>query len=82
MPNILSKQYQGLFHYAMIVLTFALAIVTNPHVTSLGYTWLAPVAAAIPTILIFLQKYTTVGDTPAPVVVNPAPVPDPPAPPA
>jgi len=61
--NILSKQYQGLFHYATIVLTLALAVVTDPHVTSLGFTWLVPVAAAIPTILIFLQRFTTVGDT-------------------
>jgi len=61
--NVLSKQYKGLFHYATVVLTLVLAVVTNPHVTDLGYTWLAPVAAAIPTILIFIQRFTPIGDT-------------------
>lgn len=63
MPNILSKQYQGLVHFAIIVLALAANVLTNPQLVDLGWTWVGPAAAAIPPILLFLQRFTPVGDT-------------------
>lgn len=60
--NPLSKQYQGLFHFACIVLALAASVLTNPALVDLGWSWVGPAASAIPTILLFLQRFTPVGD--------------------
>lgn len=60
--NVLSKDYSGLFHFVTIVLALAASVLTNPALVDLGWTWVGPVASAIPPILLFLQRFTPVGD--------------------
>lgn len=60
--NPLSKQYQGLFHFAIIVLALAANVLTSPAVVDLGWSWVGPVAAAIPAVLLFLQRFTPIAD--------------------
>jgi len=63
MPNVLSKQYRGVFHFATIVLALALSVLTNQALIDLGWSWVGPAAQAIPPILLFLQRFTPVGDS-------------------
>lgn len=62
MPNPFSKQYQGLYHFAMVVLSLAATVLTAPALVDLGWTWVGPAATFITSAGLFLQRFTPVGD--------------------
>ena len=62
MSNIFSKQYKGLFHFGVIVLAAVANVLTNPEVVDLGWAWVGPVAAIVAPVLLFLQRFTALGE--------------------
>jgi hypothetical protein len=61
-PNILSKDYKGLIHFVNVVLTFAAVILTAPQIVDLDLPWLAPAASGVTAALLFIQRFTKLGD--------------------
>ena len=62
--NPLSKSYTGLFHLATVVLALVASVLTNPDVVDLGWTWVGPAASGAAALLLLLQRFTPIGDTP------------------
>lgn len=62
--NILSKRYTGLFHFGLIVLAAVANVLTNPAVVDLGWPWVGPAASIAAGVLLFLQRFTPIGDAP------------------
>ena len=60
--NVLSKQYKGLFHYAVMALTVAAAVLTSPSLADLGWSWLPAATSGVLFVLTTLQRFTPLGD--------------------
>lgn len=63
MPNPFSKQYQGLYHFAVVALALLAGVLTSPSLVNLGLPWVGQAAQAVAFLGLLLQRFTPVGDT-------------------
>lgn len=60
--NILSKSYDGAFYVVAFVLSTLSTVLTSQTVTDFGWPWVGPAANVVATLLLIVQRFTSVGD--------------------
>lgn len=60
--SILSKSYSGAFYWVAFTLSLIATVLTSEQVADLGLPWVGPVAQAVSTVLLLVQRLTPIGD--------------------